>query len=327
MCDHINFSRFCPRFISFIIVIFLFVCSANVQAKYDPNLSISDDTYLVNFAGETPDANIPNSSNHIFEITNKKTQQSNQFVIKYPSMPIADEDVKMHILKDSKLVIETKWKARPNGSTGLHIINMKDCTLIDQFFCYDPVLSPSERFWVYEKYYPPHGSQAIQTTVVLVYDMEKSPLENRLPVEGYTELPEEQVGLPVYPEPYVKVKKYMLLEEQENNPFWYTMSSPFLWSSDSNDVVFLCNHQKNTYCVRVNIGSGIELPKIFSSPPIDVSSYLKAGLTDAVIKSEIARLKTINAEQIVWADKKHIIINPDKVAFYNLEETIILPIP
>jgi len=318
------------RHYSFVLSLFLalisyFVFSVNVKANHSPNLSISSDTYLVTFAGEIADINRPNRNNYIFEILNKKAHQLNNFVLKYPYKRIEDMYLKMHLLEDNKLIIETKWKKRPKASTGLHIVDIKENTLVDQFWCYEPVLSPSRRFWVYEKFYAPHGLKATQTTVVLIYDMEKSPLENRVPVEGYTEWPLEQVGLPVYPEPYVEAQTYVLVEEQEANPFWYLQASPFLWSADPNEVVFLCNHQKQTYIVRVNLSSGIEKPKIFSAP-IDVDSFIKATLPEEAKKEEAALLHTFSATDIAWDGPEHIIVKPNK-AYYTLQDTIKLAIP
>ena len=325
MRKYMNLNRHDWLVLSSALALILFLIPVNVEAEDTQNLSISDDTYLVTFAGEIPDINRLARNNYNFEILNKKTHQVSQFVLEYPYRQIEDMDLKMDLLKDNKLIIEAKWRKRPKASTGLHIVDIKDNTLIDQFWCYDPVLSPSRRFWVYEKFFAPHGLKATQTTVVLIYDMEKSPLENRVPVEDYTEWELEQVGLPIYPEPYVEAQTYVLKEEQEENPFWYLRSSPFLWSADANDVVFLCNHQECSYIVRVDLSPGIRKPKIFTAP-IDVASFIKPTLPEAEKKREAAILHTVGATDIAWDGPGHIILKPSK-AYYTLQDTIKLAVP
>lgn len=101
--------------------------------------------------------------------------------------------------------------------------------------------------------------------------------------------------------------------------------APFLWSADSNDVVFLCNHQKITYVVRVNFGLGIEKPKIFSTP-LDVDDYIKDSLSEETRKREAAILHTFSATHIDWDGPDHIIVKPNE-AYYTLKNTIKLTIP
>jgi len=205
------------------------------------------------------------------------------------------------------------------------VIDLKNGKLLDEFWCYAPTISPTSRFLVYEKFYPYHGLPPTRTTVLLAYDMRKSPLENRVPVVGYTAWPKEQVGLPIYPQPYVKARAYVLVEQQRENIHWYMLSSPFLWSGDANDVVFLCNHKKQAYIVRVNISAGVDKPKIFEAPA-NVGNFVKPDLPEEFRKKEAARLHMVSATEILWDGEKHVIVKPNK-AYYSLQDKIRLPVP
>ena len=289
-------------------------------------LIISNDKYQVSFAGEKLVKERPWVRNFIFEIVDKKTQEVNQFVLAATHKPIKEMYLKLHLLEDNELVIQTKWKKRRRASTGIHIVDLEKNKLVDEFWCYEPVLSPSKRFWIYEKFYPPYGLPAERTSVVLVYDMKKSPLENRVPVEGYAKWPKEQVGLPVYPEPYVKARAYVLLEQQE--PEWkaYGISFPFLWSRDEKSVVFLSSHQKQTHIIRVGLTAGVEQPKI-SERPIVVSDFIKPTLSEESRKRQVDLLHTISVTDIAWDGPNHVIVKPSK-AYYNiLQDKVRLTVP
>jgi len=287
--------------------------------------SVSNERYQVSFAGETASEAVPAKANYAFNVVNYETGKAQRFVLRGDFKPINEVQVYMTLPQKDMLVIQTRWKKRTKPSTGMYIVDLKTSKLIDEFCCYTPVLSPLKNVWVYEKNYLPHELPAARTTVVLMYDLRKSPSENRVPVVGYTPYPLEQVGIPVYPQPYVKAKAYVLPEQQMENPNWYSLSSPFLWSEDSNDVVFLCNHQQVTYIARVNISGGIDKPAI-SEAPVNVARFIKADLPEDYREREAARLHSLSATKIVWDDKDHVIITPDK-AYYTLEPKIRLSVP
>jgi hypothetical protein len=297
------------------------VCSAT-PADEVPNggMSISNDKYSLSIIDEKPVIGAPWLKAFIFEIVDKKAQKINQFV--YGDLWSRIRSVKnLYLLENDRLVIHGKLKR----ADIISMLDLKQNELADGFWCYDPVLSPSKRFYVYEKFYPYHGLPATQTSVVLVYDMEKPPPENRVPVKDYTEWPKEQVGLPIYPGPYVKARAYVLLEQGE--PEWqhYGVNSPFLWSEDENRVVFLSTHKKQLYIVRVELSDGIRKPKIFKKP-IVVANFIKPSLSEKVRENEAKILYAFSAIDIAWDGVDYIIVKPDKT-YYALQEKIRLRVP
>jgi len=289
-------------------------------AANDPNTSTSNSTYAAEIVKEEKTKNSSILTVFTLEIRDKKTNEVAHVTFGGIGERIRSIE-KLYLFENNKLVVHGNLKR----ADIIYVVDCKTQNVVDMFWCYDPVLAPSKRFWVYEKFYPYHGLKSIQTTVVLVYDMQRTPLENRVPVKGYTEWPKVQVGLPIYPRPYLEAKAYVLQRQQYEEPPWYLRSSPLLWSKDSNDVVFLYNHKKQAYVVRVNISAGIDKPKILEAP-INVGNFVRQDLPEDFRKKEAARLHMVSATEITWDGKDHILVKPSK-AHYTLEDRIRLPVP
>jgi hypothetical protein len=58
------------------------------------------------------------------------------------------------------------------------VINLQTSEILDKFWCYWPVISPSKRFLAFVKYYPAHFVEGV-SDVYLLYDFKKSPVDNR----------------------------------------------------------------------------------------------------------------------------------------------------
>lgn len=58
------------------------------------------------------------------------------------------------------------------------VVRLSPVTIIDRFLCYSPALSPTKRFLAFIKFFPPHFVQGV-SDVYLVYDFQKSPVQNR----------------------------------------------------------------------------------------------------------------------------------------------------
>ena len=276
--------------------------------------------YSVVVLGEQTIEETPWVKQFKLQMTDRSSGHVRHLTIGQRSSPIRSIKA-FHFSEDDRLVVVGKLKR----AEIVFVLDLKEAKVLDDFWCYAPTISPAGRFVVYKKFYAPHELPAARATVVLMYDMRKPPAGNRVPVVGYTAWPKEQVGLPIYPEPYVKARAYVLVEEQLQNPNWYNLSSPFLWSADANDVVFLCNHRKQTYIVRVNISAGIDKPKIFEAP-VNVGSFVKPDLPEEYRKKEAARFHMVSATEIIWDGKDHVVIKPNK-AYYTLEDKIRLPVP
>jgi len=321
MREYKNFNGGCKfAFVLRVVCGCLLFFPMKVLAENRPNTFTSNNTYAAEIVREEKAKESCKLKVFTLEIRDKKTNEVAHVTIGGIGERIRSIE-NLYLFENNKLVVHGNLER----ADIIYVVECETHKVVDMFWCYDPVLAPLNRFWVYEKFYPYHGLKSIQTTVVLVYDMERTTLENRVPVKDYTEWPKVQVGLPIYPKPYVEAKAYVLPRQQQENSFWYLRSSPFLWSEDANDVVFLCNHEKQTYIVRVNIGAGIDKPKIFEAP-VNVGSFVKPELPEEYRKKEAARLHMVSATEIAWDGKNHVVVKPNK-AYYTLEDKIRLAVP
>lgn len=293
------------------------------EKKLDNMISISNNKYSVSLIGIKPDKQITYLNKFIFEIINKDSKKVSQF--SWNGVQSRARSIKnFHFIENNRLLIEGRLKRADTSC----IVDLRNNKLIEEFWSYRLSISPSKRFLVYEKFFPYHGLPGSATTVVLIYDLNRTPDKNRMIVRGYDAAVVE-VGIAIYPEPYVKAKAYVLPKQQQQNPFWYSLNSPFLWAEDESCIIFLCNHKKQTYIVRVDISSGIKKPKIFESPVIITDEFIKPKYKKGVeldIQRNKKFLHTVSATDIYWEDPDHIIIKPSKGS-YHLKEKIRILVP
>lgn len=321
MREYSNFNGDCRfAFVLRLVCGCLLLVPMKALPANDPNTFTSNSTYTAEIVREEKAKDSCKLTVFTLEIMDKKTHEVAHVTFGGIGERIRSIQ-KLYLFENNKLVVHGNLER----ADIIYVVDCETDNVVDMFWCYGPVLSPSKRFWAYEKFYPYHGLKSIQTTVVLVYDMERTPLENRVPVQGYTEWPKVQVGLPIYPGPYVEGKAYLLPRQQQENPFWYLRSSPLLWSANATDVVFLCNHEKQTYIVRVNISAGVERPNIFEAL-VNVGSFVNPDLPEEYKKNEAGRLHMLSATRITWDGKDHVILEPNKV-YYTLQDKIRLAIP
>jgi len=295
------------------------VSPIKVSAENDPNTLTSNNDYTAEVVKKEKAEDSCTLEIFTLEIRDKKTNEVARLKIGGIGERIRSVE-RLYLLENNKLIVHGKLKR----ADIIYVIETKTSKVVDVFWCYNPVLSPSKRFCIYEKFYPYHGLKGSQTTVMLLYDMQKSPSENILPV-NYVRWPLIEVGLPVYPRPYVENKAYVLPDQQQENPFWYLRSSPFLWSEDANDIVFLCHHEGRTNIVRVNLSEGVEKPRIYEAL-INVADFIKPDLPKELREKEAAQLKRLSAEDIAWDGEDHVVVTPSK-AYYTLQGRIRLAVP
>jgi len=117
------------------------------------------------------------------------------------------------------------------GATEILIVDPAKGTVVDDFFVWRPVISPDQRWIVYEKMYPAHGAPD-PSSEDLMYDLSKSAAQNR---PGGDLANTSDVGAVIFP------------PGQKNLPFdnlrlpadqRHSLQSRFFWASDSRAIVF-----------------------------------------------------------------------------------------
>lgn len=303
--------------------------SGSVQAE--------DEAYRLRLTGQAPAFGTSQDVHYVFEILEKKSGQTKPLEIEVALLPPKYSLFRLHVLPSHRVVVEHCWKGlehsiRSTRSWG--IVDLKIGSVVDWFWCTAPVPSPSKRFCIYRKFIPPHAPPGAQTAVVLVYDMDKAPEENRLPSDRTWPEGEVDVGMPIYPEPYAEARAYELEEQWDPDAdFFYSTCSPFLWAEDESCVVFLCAPSgKSTDLVCVCFPEGIQRPVVAKTPIIAMDHAKPATIrTIQHFEKKRGRPFPVWAEELAWVDKEHVVIRNTRNTHLAPElwevHEIILPVP
>jgi len=130
------------------------------------------------------------------------------------------------------------------------IVDPKNGVLVDSFYCYSPALSPDGRRLIMRRFYPSHAGAAVFSEQYFIYDLQKSPAENRI---DYSDDPAlgDAVGTLVYPvEENKRPYEHVNLQANEIHAF---ASLGFYWSTDSKAVAFADRAQEGLSLVLVSI--------------------------------------------------------------------------
>ena len=314
----------------FFLLLCLTATVAYAQLPVTINTSyVSNNRYEINLVKETPIDPETAEPYHEFEFETKSkaTGRLNHIIVGERSGNLVKEITNLHLFDEHIFIVEAK---RRRAHT-ISVFDLSNSRREDFIWCYKPTPSPSKRFWVFDKFRS-YGPPGTDTGVVLVYDMQKSPTQNRLPRTSTQTI--ARVGIPIYPESYVTAKAYVADAQLNLTPGWqHSIASPFLWSHDEQQVLFLCIHRSERYdrshIVRVDLSAGVDNPRIFERPIIMTSDFLKTatpGQPPRELDASLRKNRYLSAETIEWLGSTQVVIKTHS-ASYHLKEEIILPVP
>ncbi len=118
--------------------------------------------------------------------------------------------------------------------TNISIVDVDKAALTDTFLVYDPILSPDRRWIVYRKFFP-RQTDLPASDEYLLYDLSKSPTQNR-PSEPFSmDRLDTDVGIPVYPVGWKNEPGDNIGAPDDQR---HGHMSPFFWAPDSRAIVF-----------------------------------------------------------------------------------------
>ena len=155
---------------------------------------------------------------------------------------------------------------------GVTLVHLATAAVTDFVLSYGAELSPSKRYLVFRKFYPPRGMTAARSDVVLVYDLTQERSENWL--TGAPGSPAgENVGLPVYPPENVNPPTYRVWVPEESQRHYIDPKAGFLWANDEKSLFFIDKTAGQKQLVHVDFKEGLRQPRI-TTRPIDVTPVL-----------------------------------------------------
>ena len=157
-----------------------------------------------------------------------------------------------------------------------HVIDLAEGEVVDTIRCWSPRLSPSKRYILYVGWHPRINPPEAQTPLV-VYDLTKTPLQNRPNVKGrelflarkerdldraLSEpiLVESNVGFPIFPEKHAREKSFrewVPSEGQRQTPLRFDRRSR-LWSQNDEKYVLLDHRDNSLWLAVLDLTDGPE---------------------------------------------------------------------
>jgi hypothetical protein len=303
------------------------ICGRNTAASANVAEKASNGKYEVTFLEDRPNTELGYSNDYVFQIRALATAQTSEFVLSHVGYPIEEMCLDAGFISGDRLLLLTRYAGRPDSHTVITIVSLPEAKSLDTIVCRAPALSPGKRFLIYEKGCLTHGPERYQSIVVLAYDLELSPADNRLSTAGENPY---AVGVPVYPEAYAKEGLFYREEEQRpDNPFFHRVDSPFLWTEDASGVVFLCSHSKRTHLVQVNLRTGPGKAVICEQQVEITQDMIEPHRWMAFLSERDLGRDSIHilcSKTIAWQDSAHVVVTPNNAGPFFREE-IVLPVP
>ncbi len=128
------------------------------------------------------------------------------------------------------------------------VLDPKTGSLIDDFWCYEPSLSPNGRSIAFLKFFPSHFAYGVESQY-RVYIVDKLPLVNRI---GESSISKIEVGKPIYPVDYSEATRDNI---NVSNAIAHFKRSNFFWSTDSTHLAFIDERSKQLFLVSVAFNS------------------------------------------------------------------------
>lgn len=228
---------------------------------------------------------------------------------------------------------------------GVAVVHLQRGQELDFIYCYWPELSSTGRYLIYTKFYPRGGMAEERSDLVLVYDLERSPEENRVDERIRAILragrnrahdPEylavvEDAGVPVYPPENAAKQSYFVWERIPELRHLVLggrgSAARFLWRNQDTEVVFVDRHAEENWVVAVDLAGGahqarsrvakIDVASIVAFPP-GTPDYARR-LREAKERFAVKALADVGGGRIVLS------FWPDPHLYQGSEITVNLP--
>jgi len=148
------------------------------------------------------------------------------------------------------------------------LVDLPSRTVVDELLSYQAALSPGKRYLVFKGHYPRFAPPEEQSDVVMVYDLQRAPLDNRV-AGAQKSRNRENGGRPVFPPENVTAQSLSPSPKDI-----YVVDPHYAWKDDER-LAFLANGEKTGYSLTiVRLGEGA--PQACTRP-LDKKEYMAPG--------------------------------------------------
>ena len=264
--------------IAFCLLWFWVFYSMNAVAQQ--SILQDDDEYAIH-AGVSSDASAAGQKKIItLQIFDKITGMSKEISISNRTETI----VNLYHYEQEQLLIHGKLGS---GGDVITFVHLPTSQVIDTIWGWDASISPDFTKIAYNFRYPPQSIPLYRTSVLLVYDLTKTPEENSM--DNSDGNPTNR-GFIIWPETnrlrqqyFIPAKNY---EEQQH------IISPIVWNAASTKVCFLMypgdrERQGNpTYLILIDLSNGLNEPQI-SLQEVEASLFYKHSVLKSIKERKI----------------------------------------
>ncbi len=256
---------------------------------------------------------------YVFDVYKKATRETSAVRMKNMTTAIERLDI------SEKQLIVFGYVGN-NIASGVTLIDLEGKKETDFIICYRPQLSDTKRYLIYEKFYPRFAPAEAKSSLILVYDLEKDPRDNRIE-KKYKNIigksrricdPEylsasTNAGFPVFPKRNAKEQTYFVWEpslKRRNHVLTYLKH---LWLEYDNKIMFVNQIREEYQLISADISDGLSKVRIGENV-IDVSKLLKYDVKDPNYETLLKRARQslrIIGFQKIGDDRIKIILNQD----------------
>ncbi len=249
----------------FCFVLALLVLNSGVEVfAFNENMSAESDKYAIELV---QDEDLEEGRRRfVFDVSNKVSRKDSE--IKLENM--ITEVVSLNVVKDRMIV----FGGVQNAGSAVAIVDLLENEVIDVILCYRPRFSETKNYLIYEKFYPRFAPPEVRSDLILIYDLSKSPLDNRVGVmaKEYELFKKkggrigilkniglsEDVGYPIYPPENVEKKTYFVWVESEKLRHFVFPKGEYHWFNQEKLIVMLDKHDGEYWVVLVDIAKGLD---------------------------------------------------------------------
>lgn len=188
------------------------------------------------------------------------------------------------------------------GGTNLWVVNLETLKQEAEIWTYGYGLSPSRRYLAYQTHYPPRALPGGRRSIFLLYDLSLPPEKNR--PGPPSEWPEPNLGTPIFPEEHASKPSWDVREAKR----LYSLSSPFLWSEDERELVFVVvglppeGEERSSSIVRVTLGPDGQVRDVVTEALS--SENLEAPGSRITLDDRREPHLVVTLDTLEWADEK-----------------------
>jgi hypothetical protein len=226
-------------------------------------VAAEDERYQVHLAGSGESWYDPNMGSRMkfsFKVLHKTTRE--EALLTLDNLTTAVKDIQ--VVGDRLVVFGEEPTARASVITFFHL---KTGQVVDTLLAYDYSLSKTGRYLAYRKFYPAQSDPPSTSALILLYDLQADPSENRLKPEKRLDPFDQmvEVGHPVYPEWNVSRKSYRVWV-QDHHQRHHLISKRFAWFDEDRKLVFGEQVGDQNFLVVLDLSNGITGPEIYRMP-------------------------------------------------------------